>query len=501
MLTMDKINYIIGKEKFEGMSLRAIAKETGHHFNTIKKYVEKEDWNEEMKPKREKGSKLDPLKPVIDEWLTNDLEMPRKQRHTGVRVYGRLKTEEAYKGKLQVGQQTVINYVTKRKAELCKSSYATAIKGYHPFGQAQVDFGEAYVYNDKNELKKLFELVVSFPASNASYVQICKTENQECLLEAMQRIFEYIGGVPARILFDNMSTAVAKILPKRGRKLADGFSRFVLHHRFNAVFCNPAKGQEKGHVEGKVGYNRRNFLVPVPKVIDLQTFNEQLFKTCDEDMNREHYEKKEPISELFEQDREALLPLPSKRFKVTRLEKVTTDNYSFVRFENNRYSTAPEYNRCEVWLEISAEEIRVLNEKYEEISVHERHYEVVKEAVIDWLKYLTAITRKPNAFKYTAFFKTLPTVWQAYFNDSDFDSGKKMLNVIAPLIAEGKLDDATAVMELTNVKDADSFLASYRSITELNQPIKEVITENTPKQTVYKQDLSVYSSFMNGGDF
>lgn len=494
---MDEVNYITGLQKFEGMSLREISRKTGRHFDTVKKYVDKTDWNEEVKPRKQKGSRLDPLKPTIDEWLETDLKLPRKQHHTGVRVFKRLQDEHG--DLLTVGVQTVIHYVVSKKKELCKSSFDTAIKGYHPAGQAQVDFGEAYIYDEKDELKKMYELVVSFPYSNAAYSQLCNSQNQECLLEAMQRIFEHAGGVPTRILFDNMSTAVAKILPKRQRKLADGFSRFVLHHRFNAVFCNPNKGQEKGHVEGKIGYNRRNFLVPIPKVTDIDEFNERLLQTCDEDMKREHYEKKEQIAELFEMDRQSLLPLPAVRFKITRLEKATTDNYSFVRFENNRYSTAPEYNRCEVWLEISADDIRILNEKYEEISTHQRHYEIVGEPIIDWLKYLTAITRKPNAFKYTAFFKTLPPIWQNYFNDSDFDSSKKMLTAIAPLIAEGKLDDATAVMELTNVKDADSFLASYRSITELNKPIREVVTGNTPKQTPYTQDLSVYSVFMNGG--
>lgn len=142
-----------------------------------------------------------------------------------------------------MGKQTVINYVSKAKKELCKSTYDTAIFGYHPFGQAQLDFGEVYAFT-KGVMTRYYELVISFPASNAGYVQLCKSQNTECLIEGMQRIFEYIGGVPTRILFDNMSSAVAKILPKGKRKLADTFSRFVMHHKFKAAFCNP-KQREK----------------------------------------------------------------------------------------------------------------------------------------------------------------------------------------------------------------------------------------------------------------
>lgn len=139
MVTMDEINYITGLQKFEGMSLREISKKTGRHFNTIKKYVDKEDWNDEVKPRKQRASRLDPLKPIIDEWLENDLKLPRKQHHTGVRIYKLLQDEHGEL--LTVGVQTVIHYVVKKKKELCKSSLDTAIKGYHPAGQAQVDFG------------------------------------------------------------------------------------------------------------------------------------------------------------------------------------------------------------------------------------------------------------------------------------------------------------------------------------------------------------------------
>lgn len=114
MLKMDETNYITVLQKFEGMPLREIVRRTGYHFNTVKKYVDCEDLNLEIKPRKQKPSRLDPLKPIIDEWLEKDLRIPRKQRHTGVRVYDRLREE--YGEELTVGQQTVINYVSKRNS-------------------------------------------------------------------------------------------------------------------------------------------------------------------------------------------------------------------------------------------------------------------------------------------------------------------------------------------------------------------------------------------------
>ena len=497
MLAMGQIKYITGLEKYEGLSLREICKRTGYHFNTVKKYIDKENWNEEIKPNKERKSKLDEVKPIIDEWLRIDIKMPRKQRHTGTRVYDRLKEEHS--DKLLVGKQTVINYVTKTKRELCKSVYDTAIFGYHPYGQAQVDFGEVYAFNRVGTMIKYHELVMTFPASNAGYTQICKSQNAECLLEAMQNIFEHIGFVPTRILFDNMSSAVVKILPKGKRKLTNHLERFVLHYGFNAAFCNPNKGQEKGSVENKVGYKRRNFFVPVPTITDLKGFNKTLLNRCDNDLNRMHYIKKELISELFDDDKSEMNDLPAERFNVIRLEKVKTDNYSFARFENNRYSTSPEFNRCELWLEIGAENIRVLDEKYREIVVHKRQYCVKTEPIIDWKKYLVAVSRKPNSFRYTSFFKELPEVWQIYFKQADFDERKKMLNILTPIILDEKLHEATTLLKTKNIKDAEDFMASFRGLHDTSNSV-QVTTKHTPNQMPYKQDLSVYKGLIGGGN-
>ena len=499
MLEMDKIQYLAGLHKFEGKSLRAIAKQTGHHFDTVKKYVDREDWNEEVKPRKTRESKLDPLKPIIDRWLREDLKMPRKQRHTGKRIYERLSTEPEYAQLLEVGLQTVTNYVSRAKKELCKSVYDTAILGEHPYGQAQLDFGDVFVYNPNGVMTLYHELILSFPASNAGYVQLCKTENAECLLEAMQRIFEHIGAVPTRILFDNMSAVVTKILPQKQRKLTDIFSRFILHHSFKAEFCNPGKGNEKGSVENKVGYKRRNFFVPMPTVYDLGEFNRDLLKRCDEDMNRLHYRKQKLISELFKEDVAAMLPLPNERFRVSRLVKAKTDKYSFVDFDNNTYSAAPDYYLCNVWLEISAEYVRVLNEKYEEITVHERKYTRETDPMVNWGDYLSAIRRKPNSFKHTAFFKQLPIVWQEYFRRADYAETKKMIEILTPIILDGKIDDATVALEMGDARDAEEFLVVWRSLTESPRP-KEMNAPNTPKLSPYKSDLSVYSSLIGGDD-
>ena len=158
----------------------------------------------------------------------------------------------------------------------------------------------------------------------------------------MRRIFEHIGGVPVRIRFDNMTTAVAQVLEGHERVLADGFMRFMLHYRFEADFCNPASGNEKGNVENKVGYGRRNALVPVPTIKSFDEFNEQLWDWCEKDAQREHYQKKVSIQSLWEEEQAELLALPEVPYDVFRYEALKVSKTGFAAIETNRYGLSPE---------------------------------------------------------------------------------------------------------------------------------------------------------------
>jgi transposase len=401
------------------MSLREIAKKTGHHFNTVKKYVDKEDWNAGYKGRKERKTKLEPLKEIIDEWIKEDMKRKRKYRRTGTKIYKDLTKHEEYGKQLEVGKQTVIAYVSKRKKEMSKAQYGTAMYALHAMCEAQVDFGDIIVKRSNGSEETWHELVVSFAWSNAGFVQVCRYETKECLCEALIRIFEYIGGVPARILFDNMSSAVVHVEEHGKRELTEMFMRFCMHHRFKAEFCNPESPHEKGNVENKVGYLRRNYLLPPPEIADLETFNAKLLKECMEDLKREHYVKGELISELFSREQEALIELPRERFRVFTIEKVKTDKYSFIQYENNRYSTSPEYAKCEMWLEIGAYELRVLNEKYECIATHERKYGREELPSIDFDNYIGELSRKPRAFLSSPYFPTL--MWYNKSRQKDFN--------------------------------------------------------------------------------
>jgi hypothetical protein len=296
-----------------------------------------------------------------------------------------------------------------------------------------------------------------------------------------------------------MSSAVVHIEEHGKRKLTEMFMRFAMHHGYKAEFCNPDSPQEKGNVENKVGYIRRNYLLPPPVIEsqeDLERINQKLLEDCMNDLNREHYVKKELMSALFAEEQKALISLPREPFRVFNLEKAKTDGYSFVRFDNNRYSTSPDYPECEVWLEVGTSEIRILNEKYEQIAVHKRKYAPEVMPQIDFENYVGTLARKPRAFLSSPYFATLPTAIQEHLKKITYPELKKMLLTLVPIIREGRIGDAAAVLELTSIRTSDDFVTAYKALTEDLRQAETVTTELTPVQQPYLPKLDQYSALM-----
>ena len=502
MLTMDQVEHIILLHKIEGLSLREISRITGRHFNTVKKIVDRKDWNEVRKERKTRISNIDTAREIIDEWLKKDLEAPRNQRHTGKHVYDRLK--KSHPDILRVKKRTVQSYVSKKKKELCKSLSDCALHLEHPPFEAQVDFGQFVYHNKDGVLSKGYGLVMSFPRSNGGYMQVFRGENQECLLQGMKNIFEYLGKVPTRAVFDNLSAAVANIGRSGDRKLVDQFKRFCLHYGVEPVFCNPAAPQEKGNVEVKVGYGRRNWLVPVPDITDFPSFNRNLLTLCDEDMTESiHYLKEQKIITLLAEDVKTMACLPVKAFEVERMLTILTDSQSFAKVDSNRYSTSPKFVQAEVEVRLTAEEIRVYDMQDRLITVHKREYGKKCSPIQNWTNYIEAITRKPRAIKYTSFFRQQPKEWQEYFDVACPQDAGKMLTVFRSNFENGTINlvtDALLAASKQGKSTVDDTLALYRKMNQNTFYCINKVPAGLPVQAEYLQDFSMYGRLMEGGE-
>jgi transposase len=431
----------------EGKNITEISKESGRDRKTVRQCLEKEDWNE-IQPGHlavVEFPKLNPFKTDIDGWLTEDKKAKRKQRHTAKRVYQRLL--EKYPDSFNCSYRTVAGYVSKRKKEIFGQR-----AGYLPLehipGEAQGDFGDAEYY-EHGQLCSGKYLNLSFPSSNQGYFQLFKGENQECLFEGLISIFEHIGGVPPRIWFDNTKTIVTKILKDGGRTLTDDFLRFSEHYRFEAVFCNVDAGHEKGNVESKVGYHRRNWLVPVPRFEKLDEFNRELLQTCDLDADREHYRKDATIAALYTVDKAALLALPAVPLDVGKYVRVGTNGYGRFYLSNglHEYSVSPQYAESQVLVKITANEVIPLDKNHQPIVRHRRLYGEYRQQSMQWLPYLTQLSRSPNALKYTGIYPMLPESLKTYLGQCGRSDKGKILRVIADLTVRNGFEAALATVD------------------------------------------------------
>lgn len=493
MLSMDDIKYIKRLYECEEVSIREIMRRTGYHYETVRKYLDREDFNEPIYPPKHLSSLLDPLKPIIDQWLLADLKAPRKQRHTAKRVYERL--QEEYSQMLEVKQRTVSYYVSQKKKELFQEQQKAYLPLYHPPGEAQVDFGHFSYLNNSGEMIDALKLTMSFPFSNQSYCQIFGGENQQCLLQGMRNIFEYMGKVPYRIVFDNLSSAVAQMGKGHDRKLTEGFERFMAHYKFEAAFCNGASGWEKGNVENKVGYERRNMFVPVPTILDFTLFNQKLFETCNEDAKRSHYVKNVPIKDLFQEDLEQMLPLNEVPYEIFLIEPRKADNYAKVTFDKNLYSSSPRYAQQNVYVKASSDTVWILNESYEVIMEHPRLYGNGLESM-KWLPYIDLMSKRPGAMKYTTFYQELPDNWQKYLGKQNTEGKRKGLTSLYTMLLKHDIrtaENALAFAISNGVNDADSVLAAYRTLTSQVQQLQPMqLSANVISMPSFSTDNARY---------
>jgi transposase len=498
MLTMEQIYHIRFESNQKGKSLRGIAKDEGINFRTVKKYAEMENFNTKKQACSRRG-KLQPYEEIIDQWLTDDLKAKPKQRHTAKRVYDRLK--EIYGDTFDISDRSVRAYVSKKRKELT-FQYEGSLPLEHEPGEAQADFGECQ-FVEKGIMYDGYYINLSFPNSNGGYLQVFKSQNQECLLEGLKNIFYHIGGVPKEIWFDNMSSVVDAIREEGKRDINKGFLRFMMHHKFFSNFCNPNSGNEKGHVENKVGYHRRNFLVPIPEFDDIEEFNQRLLKMCDNDMNRGHYKKNVTISELFKEDEQALLPLPKIPFEVCRLEKAKADNYGKVKFDGRIYSSSPEFAGKQLWVKAGANTIEVMDEDYHTIMTHPRLYGAQKESM-KWEPYLDLMAKRPTALKYTGFFKGLPSTIRDYFEKCDYESKKAGLRILSRMVKRSGIEVSTKAFEKTIEKgltDVDSIWAYYCRMTMAELDFDDMeVPSWVPEVKEYSTDASIYDSLLKGGD-
>lgn len=374
----------------EGKSQRAVAQEFGVARETVRKmlrYSAPPGYRREEPVKR---PKLGPWLGVIDAILEDDKKQPKKQRHTAKRIFDRLREEHGYPG----GYTVVKDYVRLQKVR--KQEMFVPLT--HASGEAQADFGEALVVMAGVEQKAHY-LVMDLPQSDDCFVVAFPAETTEAFLEGHLRAFDYFGGVPRSILYDNTKIAVAKILGDGERKKTRAFCELQSHYLFEERFGRPGKGNDKGAAENLVGYARRNFLVPVPRMGSWEELNVYLLEQCRKRRAQRVWGHEETIGERFERDRAVLLPLPAP-YEACEKRTAKVSSLSLVRYRANDYSVPTAYGHREVLVKGYVHEV-VIACGSEVIARHRRSYER-EDMIFDPLHYLALLEEKIRALDQAA---------------------------------------------------------------------------------------------------
>ena len=386
----------------EGKSMRQIAKEQKRSYWTIRKAVDGAAVESYRKSQPKAAPVLGPYKARIEELLAEEAKLPPKQRYTNEKLY-QLLWREGYRG----SKSGLRRYVGRLRRARKRPKLFIPL-AFDPGQDGQVDWGEAYVEMAGEQTKvQLFVLRLCY--SRKSFAMAFPTQRQEAFFAAHVAAFEHLGGVPHTLTYDNLKTAVKRILEGGNRQEQEAFITFRSHYLFASRFCRPGKGNDKGGVEHGVGYVRRNFLVPLPQVADFAQLNAYLLEWCQADEARQVDRQPQTIGQAWQEERRFLRPLPADDFDCGRSREVTLNPYSQVVFETNRYSVPVDKAKRHLTLKAYPFHIEVLA-GHETIARHQRCYERQQD-ILDPLHYLSLLAERPAAFEHAQPLRQWRATW------------------------------------------------------------------------------------------
>jgi transposase len=378
----------------EGLSIRALAERHRVHRRTVRQALASALPPERRRPEGRPAPKLGPYRPLIDEWLLADREAPRKQRHTARRIWQRLCEEQG----ADVAEITVRKFVRRRRRELGEPVDDAFVPQVHDPGlEAEVDWGEATVLL-RGERTKVYLFHLRASHSGAAFVCGFLRETQQAFLEAHVEAFRFFGGVFQTIRYDNLRSAVTRVLRGRRREESERFVALRSHYLYESQFTTPGiKGaHEKGGVESEVGRFRRRHLVPVPQVGSLAELNELLEDACFADLERRIAGRADTVGEALRSETRALAELPLEDFDPAERATPRVDAKALVTVRQNRYSVPVSLVGLRVQATIGAREVVLRHEGGQEVARHERlPGRFMVSAKLD--HYLELLRRKPGA--------------------------------------------------------------------------------------------------------
>jgi len=385
----------------EGKSMRTLMRETGHSFRTVRRIIEGNEPGRYVLKAGRRAPVLGAYQAQIDTMLEANTNLPRKQQYTASRIYQRIR-EAGFAG----AESTVRHYVSQMRKKVRRPAVYLPLS-FEPGRDAQVDWHPAgtraeVVMQGARTTVQLFVIRLNY--SRRTFVMAFPSQKQEAFFQGHVAAFHHFGGVPWRLTYDNLTTAVRKILQGHARQEQTAFLTLRGQYLFESHFCTPGEGHEKGGVEHGVGYVRRQYLVPLPEVASFTDLNAYLQQCCLTDDQRQVKGQSAPIGELWQHERPILRPLPTHDYDCCRCVEATLTPYSQVIVETNRAHRAPAVPVAQVRRHLTVKLYPFQVAIYDPaqpvpLVVHERCYDRDQD-IFDPLHYLPLLQQRPGAFEY-----------------------------------------------------------------------------------------------------
>jgi transposase len=401
MLVVETIAKIRRMYHIEGKKIRGIARDLGISKNTVKKVIRSDTTKFEMaKYERDKpviGNYLDHLHKL----LNDNLKEPVRRRMTAKKLYEELK-KIGYTGSYQPVNLEVRAFRLEHEA---RGKQAFVPLSFDPGQAFQFDWGLEEV-EIAGQLTKVKAARIKLCHSRHSLVVVYPNERLEMLMSAHDEAFQFFGGTCKQGIYDNMKTAIKKILVGKERELNETFAQMASHYLFEPIACTPASGWEKGQVEKQVGDTRRNFFTPLLKGDSYEDINNQLKAMCiDWSANHTHPEYKDrTIYEVYEAEKQFLIPYRGE-FTAYKLYPTIVSPTCLVNYDTNSYSVECAYVGLSVQVKAYAWEVVILHAG-KPIGKHKRLFAKYQHIYDPW-HYVPVLERKPGALRNGAPFKEL----------------------------------------------------------------------------------------------
>ena len=391
MFTVELYGRIRRAVMIEGLSRREAAQRFGVHRNTIAKmllYAVPPGYRRRERPV---SKKLQAHTAWIDGVLESDKSVHKKQHHTAHRIFERLRDERGFSGCYTIVREYVA-LVTLRSREMF-------IPLSHVAGQAQVDFGEADGYIGGKKIRFHY-FCMDLPHSDGCFVKAYPAETAEALCDGHVTAFAYFCGVPQSILYDNTKLAVAKIVKGGQRLRSQMFAELQSHYLFEDRFGRPGKGNDKGKVEGLVGYVRRNFMTPLPVAEGFDVLNAKFRDACAKRGKAILRGHTKTIAERMQADLATFMALPVAPYDACHKVATRVSSLSLVRYRNNDYSVPTCYGHHEVLAKGYVDRVEIVCSGAV-IASHIRSYDA-HDFIYNPLHYLALLEHKSKALDQAA---------------------------------------------------------------------------------------------------